>query len=168
MEGPASPGETPQNKKRNPSFRQMLRNQGLEIDPVVQGVRDPKLPPKRKRNQKHPGKKIAKKMKMAAAAAAAATTTNEASGPIVSAGSSVHGAGSSGASSPFRLTSRLPISPCLPLRLCYPPLVCPLRPPQLAAEETDADTVVWDRVDPLGLFDELEGPLDWLSEGLFD
>jgi hypothetical protein len=28
--------------------------------------------------------------------------------------------------------------------------------------------VGWDAIDPLELFDELEGPLDWPSEGLFD
>lgn len=30
------------------------------------------------------------------------------------------------------------------------------------------DNVEWDPIDPLGLFDELEGPLDWPSEGLWD
>ncbi|CRL21390.1 unnamed protein product [Penicillium camemberti] len=44
----------------------------------------------------------------------------------------------------------------------------PAEPSQLASEENNADNVVRDPVDPLGLFDELEGPLDWPSEGLFD
>ncbi|KAJ5868749.1 hypothetical protein N7534_003302 [Penicillium rubens] len=35
-------------------------------------------------------------------------------------------------------------------------------------EDTDNAQEGWDPVDPLGLFDELEGPLDWPSEGLFD
>lgn len=30
------------------------------------------------------------------------------------------------------------------------------------------EKVEWDPVDPLGLFDEMEGPLDWPSEGLWD
>ena len=35
-------------------------------------------------------------------------------------------------------------------------------------EDTENAQEAWDPVDPLGLFDELEGPLDWPSEGLFD
>lgn len=31
MEGPPSPGETPNKKKRNPSFRRALRKQGIDV-----------------------------------------------------------------------------------------------------------------------------------------
>lgn len=31
MEGPPSPGETPKKKKRNPSFRRALREQGIDV-----------------------------------------------------------------------------------------------------------------------------------------
>lgn len=48
------------------------------------------------------------------------------------------------------------------------PAASPAEFPQPAEEGTGADNMVWDPVDPLGLFDELEGPLDWPSEGLFD
>ncbi|KAJ5203369.1 hypothetical protein N7449_005448 [Penicillium cf. viridicatum] len=152
MEGPASPGETPKRKKRNPSLRRMLRNEGVDVPPAVQGVCNP-LPPKRERNQHKPGRKRAKKRTTTAAAA-----TNEANGPHVSAGSSSPGAGSSGAGLPVAAPSP---SPGVSLAVSSSPVA-------LAAEETDADNVVWDPVDPLGLFDELEEPLDWPSEGLFD
>lgn len=55
----------------------------------------------------------------------------------------------------------------LPAATPSPPRA-PAEPSQLASEENNADNVVRDPVDPLGLFDELEGPLDWPSEGLFD
>ncbi|CAI7659113.1 unnamed protein product [Penicillium viridicatum] len=172
MEGAASPRETHKKKKRNPSLRRMLRNEGIDVPPVVQGVRDSTLPPKRKRNQKHPGKKRAKKIKTAAAAAAA---TAEANAPHVSAGFSAPGADSSDAGLPVVApspssgishtvsSSSATVSPPAAV-----PASVPSEPPQPAVEEADADNVVWDPVDPLGLFDELEGPLDWPSEGLFD
>ncbi|KAJ5522336.1 hypothetical protein N7527_006451 [Penicillium freii] len=176
MEGPASPGETPKKKKRNPSLRRMLRNEGVDVPPVVHGLRDPNLPPKRKRNQKYPGKKRAKKIKTAAAAAAAAAT-NEANAPHVSAGSSAPGADSSDVGSPVVApspssgishtvsSSSVTVSPPA---AAPSPASAPAEPPKPAEEKADADNVVWDPVDPLGLFDELEGPLDWPSEGLFD
>ncbi|KAJ5333116.1 hypothetical protein MYU51_005093 [Penicillium brevicompactum] len=36
------------------------------------------------------------------------------------------------------------------------------------AREEATPTTDWNPADPLGLFDELEGPLDWSSQGLFD
>ncbi|CAI7571794.1 unnamed protein product [Penicillium glandicola] len=213
MEAPASPGETPKKKKkRNPSFRRYLGNNGIEVPPVVQGQRDPSFPLKRKRNQRRPGKKGAKKRKAAAAAAAASATNDE----------SDSDSGSSDAVSPAAVSPSLAGSPSLIAVLSptattlpaatSPPVVSPsntavpspavssshtavssltrtldksssrsadipdvLRAEaetslasQSAPEETESVKAVWDPVDPLGLFDELEGPLDWPSEGLFD
>ncbi|KAJ5700615.1 hypothetical protein N7536_003628 [Penicillium majusculum] len=164
-------GKPPKKRKRNPSFRKMLRNEGVDVE-----VRPAGLPPKRKRNQKRPSKKRAKKRKMAAAAAAA-TAANEANEPHVSVGSSAPVAGSSGVDSPVVAPSPSP-SPSLsltpdvslgvsssPAEASSPvatpsPLNAPAEPSQPAPEETGAENVVWDPVDPLGLFDELEGPLD--------
>ncbi|KAJ6189702.1 hypothetical protein N7519_004610 [Penicillium mononematosum] len=43
-------------------------------------------------------------------------------------------------------------------------------PPSIGREPAPSPTeaaTLWDPVDPLGLFDELEGPLHWPSQGLF-
>ncbi|KAI1832240.1 hypothetical protein DTO006G1_6933 [Penicillium roqueforti] len=70
MEDPLSRGETPKNKKkRNPSFRRYLRDHGIDVPSLVQGVRDPALPLKRKRNHRRYRQKKAKKIETEAAAA---------------------------------------------------------------------------------------------------
>ncbi|KAI2730284.1 hypothetical protein CBS147332_2136 [Penicillium roqueforti] len=52
MEDPLSRGETTKNKKkRNPSFRRYLRDHGIDVPSLVQGVRDPALPLKRKQTE---------------------------------------------------------------------------------------------------------------------
>ncbi|CAI7629970.1 unnamed protein product [Penicillium discolor] len=137
----------------------MPRNEGVDVAPVVYEVRPAGLPPKRKRNQKRPGKKRAKKRKMAAtAAAAAATAANEANEPHVSVGSSAPGVGSSGVDSPVIAPSPSP-SPSLSLTpdvslgvLSSPaeasspiatssPFNVPAEPSQSVPEETDAENV---------------------------
>ncbi|KAJ5700614.1 hypothetical protein N7536_003627 [Penicillium majusculum] len=186
-EGPPSPGETPNKKKRNPSFRRALRKQGIDVPPVVPRTRDPALPPKRKRSYRKPGRKRAikrKKTEAEAAAAAAAgetngtstanppvapTTDSHSESPIVVSSSSSSSPSPSPSPTPDVLLdfSSSPASASPPGATPSPPNA-PAEHSQSAPEENNADNVVWDPVDPLGLFDELGGPLDWLSEGLFD
>ncbi|KAJ5971929.1 uncharacterized protein N7479_001847 [Penicillium vulpinum] len=186
---PSPPGETPiTKKKRNPSFRRMLRDQGIDVPPVVQGVRPPDLPPKRKRNQRRPGKKRAKKRKAEAAAAAESSSTTAAPADLDPAAVSSPAASSSSTACPSpaaRPSPPAPTSPpLLPATVALPAAVSPSvaapspsparaptinKPSSSHKEVTEpGDEQVWDPVDPLGLFDELEGPLDWPSEGLFD
>ncbi|KAJ6149084.1 hypothetical protein N7471_000283 [Penicillium samsonianum] len=164
MEGPPSPRETPKRKKRNPSFRRYLRNHGIDVPPVVQGVRDPALPPKRKRNQRRPGKKRAKKRKMEAAAAKKA---NEEGGSVASPAASSAGSSRSAWSAASPRTASPPV--VSPPAVSPPAVSPPPLPRPLPSAHVEADNqYVWDPLDPLGLFDELEGPLDWPSKGLFD
>ncbi|KAJ5448746.1 hypothetical protein N7445_003567 [Penicillium cf. griseofulvum] len=97
MENPPPAGKTPKKKKkRNRSFHHLLRDHGIDVPPVVQGVRDPALPPKRKRNQRRHGRKRAMKRELAADAVAA----NDNNEPPSSAASSDTAASSPRSNSP--------------------------------------------------------------------
>ncbi|CAI7629980.1 unnamed protein product [Penicillium discolor] len=184
MQGPPSPGETPNKKKRNPSFRRALRKQGMDVPPVVPRTRDPALPPKRKRSYRKPARQRANKRKQTEAEAAAAAAAGETNGtstanpPVAPAtdsqSESLIVVSSSASSSPSpsptaNVSLDISSSPAsAPSPSATPSPNAPAESSQSAPEENDADNMVWDPVDPLGLFDELEGPLDWPSEGPFD
>ncbi|KAJ5374656.1 hypothetical protein N7517_006662 [Penicillium concentricum] len=189
MEQPRSPGEAPSKAKRKPSLRRYLRKQGIEVPPVVPRTRDSALPPKRKRSYRRPNRRRAnKKKKLAAGGAAATDEDNVLSSSAASPAAEATSSSSSSpvaASPPVVLPSPAPVSspaaPSLPVAPSSPavpslPAPEPAKPsaPHVGTQSTTvakieaANQYVCDPVDPLGLFDELEGPLEWPSEGLFD
>ncbi|KAJ5823551.1 hypothetical protein N7447_005891 [Penicillium robsamsonii] len=171
MEGPTSTGETPQKKKQNACLRRILRKQGAEVPPVPPGTYDPDLPPKRKRTHRKPGRHTANKRKKISAAAAVPTDEGNESSTLDD--SSAAGPADSRPHSPASGTvpSTVTSRPTVPSPTLVSPAVALTSPLAEKAAMIDdgreSENVVWDPVDPLGLFDELEGPLDWPSEGLF-
>ncbi|KAJ5779708.1 hypothetical protein N7457_007428 [Penicillium paradoxum] len=195
MEDGTNPAEDLK-KKKKASFRRKLREAGIEVPPVVPRQRDSALPPKvkRKRAYSRAGRKRANKRKKAAAASEETTepgpeasvtpdaspVTSPVASPVVEpvalpVASPVASSVASSAALPVASSVALPVAspvvspvPSLSANVISQPEVPAENVDKQNEEAADDEKVVWDPIDPLGLFDELEGPLNWPSEDLWD
>ncbi|OQE15838.1 hypothetical protein PENFLA_c030G08891 [Penicillium flavigenum] len=164
MEEPPSPHETPAKKKRNPSFRRTLREQGIDVPPITQRQRDPALPPKRKRKYCHPGRHRANKRKKEAAGEAVSPANNDIPEPDNPPAAVTTDSGSATIQSPVTPPASLVAASSPSGEESSPKSTSSAgRPPSPRRVEgnnegvTDNAQEAWDPVDPLGLFDKLEG-----------
>ncbi|KAJ5476701.1 hypothetical protein N7475_002430 [Penicillium sp. IBT 31633x] len=184
MEGVNSPKKTPKKKKRHSSLLKKACENGVDVSPVASIQEDPTFSLKGKRKRSSypcPNQIKANKKRIRDAdetELAPTPTVSDATSlvdlPSVSPAvqsSTVTTSSHTIAASPSRVRTQ----PCLSSATGNgvphaevadesSPLLVPEGDNQHKA--TNGKKIVWDQLDPLGLFDELEGPLNWPSGGI--